>query len=220
MADLLQLARRSPAKFPQAVSPHCIFCGIAGRLWHDQQHQPGCSCEWASRARGDCKPADRLEFQMYERLGTKVMVITKCSPELWAPLIETGIAIGIYKARLGRELPEDSRQAMRDAVAAFKARQTEQPTGPAPGKLSTAAVETEHRQVETEQQEARETAGLGETEQTEHADFPGETPDGSREHKRMRILAQILLGKTDLAISKDLGVSRNTVAAVRRTIKR
>ena len=223
MADLLRLARRSPAKFPKAVSPHCIFCGVAGRLWHDFHSQPGCGCEWARRVRGDCKPAEKLEFQMYPRRETGRLVITKCSPELWSPLIETGIAIGIYKAAMGRELPEDSRQAMRDAVAAFKARKTEQ----RPVETEQDVAQFASELSETEPSVSNEINELDEIEQTEQEKIPGrrlsdgdEHPTGAREHKRMRIMAQILLGKTDLAISRDLGVSRNTVATVRRTIKR
>ena len=142
MADLLQLARRSPSKFPKAQGPRCIFCGSGSQWYGLSERQPGCSCDWARRVRGDCKPAEKLEFQMLERLETGRLVITKCSPELWAPLIETGLAVAQsgFGAALGKELPEDSRQAMYAAGAAFKAKRdsvplTELPVplNPAPG---------------------------------------------------------------------------------------
>ena len=61
---------------------------------------------------------------MLERIETGKMVITRCSPELWAPIIEIGLAVAQsgFGAAMAKELPEDSRQAMREAVAAHAAR--------------------------------------------------------------------------------------------------
>ena len=149
MADLLQLARRSPAKFPKATPTVCIFCGRAGRTWCGTgPHIEGCDCSWAKRARGYCKPAEKLEFQMLERLETGRLVITKCSPELWAPLIETGLAVAQsgFGASMGKELSEDSRQAMRDAVTAHRERNANQssvtPSGVRTGENEPAVTPT------------------------------------------------------------------------------
>ena len=147
MADLLQLARRSPSKFPKAQGPRCIFCGSGSQWYGLSERQPGCSCDWARRVRGDCKPAEKLEFQMITRPETKRLVITKCSPGLWPPLIETGIAVGALGAALAKELLEDSREAMRAAVTAYAARNAKptdetltQPISPHPSVSSAASV--------------------------------------------------------------------------------
>lgn len=200
VGEVSQLARRSGWHSSSSQSPRCLFCG-SGTPWFDRGQEPGCSCGPARAIR-----EGKLSFQLIDRGGK--LVISKCSPELWKPLIYTGILVGALKAVMGKELPEESRQAMYAAGAAFKAenqrRETEPPKTAPPEKLS---QKTEPPVPKTA---LRRSQPLPKTEP------PSEI--GSREQKRQRVLAQILIhpDKSDRAIAEELGISRNTVAAIRK----
>ena len=168
MPEIAEFARRSEWHSQRSQSPRCLFCG-GGTPWFDRGNEPGCGCRPALAAR-----EGKLLFQLIYRNGR--LVVTKCSPELWRPLIDTGILVGSLGAVIGKELPEDSRRAMYAASAAWKAeRQPEQ---------------TEAQPANPSQIESPVAAKPQETESPPESVLPR---PGVREAKRQRILAMILL---------------------------
>ena len=112
-------ASLSTAVFPKGRAPVCLFCGVGPQWFGVSKDNPGCGCSLAVKVR-----EGKAKFQLISRNSASTgsgLVVTRCSPELWGPLISTGILVGGLKAVLGKELPEESRAAMREAGAAWKA---------------------------------------------------------------------------------------------------